>query len=331
VLVAVVAMLVAVCAFSLVGGVDESSCSLWSSASHSWSSGGVDAGVLLGGVVDEIVAGSDEGGVVVAAWVVVVLGTIVVVVVEGAVVVDAGEVVEVVVEVVVDDVVVDVVDVGVWAGMSGDDGLDDALMTLAAAAVTPPTTRALASATAASLRAGTRIRVGPLSPAGLLHTSLAGRRLLHRSLPTPEEGGVSRRQRVGLRDNPDLIAQDPEDCELVRVVAASTLGSVCGPFRDCRSFTHASSIPSRSSPMPPIGRLAGQSDGGRGCDVASESVGLELLAAGLVVGLGGPVRWTRSTMATRAATTMVAAIAARRSAMRRRVARGDFGLLVIGA
>jgi hypothetical protein len=110
--------------------------------------------------------------------VVVVVGAIVVVVVDGAVEVDLG----VVVVVVVDAVVVDVVDVGVWAGTSGDDGPDDAFMTLAAAAVTPPTIRALAIATAASLRAGTGIRVGPLSPAGLSHTSLAGRRSLHQSV-----------------------------------------------------------------------------------------------------------------------------------------------------
>jgi hypothetical protein len=87
-----------------------------------------------------------------------VVGSIVVVV---EVVDDDVDVDGMVVEVVVDDEVVEVVDVGVWAGRSGDDGPDEPLTTLAAAAVTPPATRALASAAAASLRAGTPMRVVP--------------------------------------------------------------------------------------------------------------------------------------------------------------------------
>jgi hypothetical protein len=92
---------------------------------------------------------------------VVVVGSIVVVV-DGAVEVVDDDVdgAGMVVDVVVDDEVVEVVDVGVWAGRSGE-GPDEPLTTLAAAAVTPPATRALASAAAASLRAGTPMRVVP--------------------------------------------------------------------------------------------------------------------------------------------------------------------------
>jgi hypothetical protein len=113
--------------------------------------GVVAAGLVPGGVVASVdgVGGCVVGEVVVVACVVV--GRVVVVVV------DVGGLVVVVVVDVVD--VVELVEVdGVWAGTSGGDCLDEPLRTLAAAAVTPPTTRTVATAMAASLRAAAPIR-----------------------------------------------------------------------------------------------------------------------------------------------------------------------------
>jgi hypothetical protein len=111
--------------------------------------GGIDVGLAFAGVDEEVEVGSvsvgsiSRGSVVVAS-IVVVVGSIVVVVDSS---VEVGgldvDVVGMVVDVVLDEEVVELVDVGVWAGRSGDDGPDEPLRTLAAAAVAPPATSTL--------------------------------------------------------------------------------------------------------------------------------------------------------------------------------------------
>jgi hypothetical protein len=91
----------------------------------------------------------------------VVEGVVEVVVVGAIVVEDEVLVVEAVVVVVTGTVVVEVDD-GVWPG-TGCDGVEELVRTFAAAAVTPPTIRTVATAVAASLRADAPIRGGPFS------------------------------------------------------------------------------------------------------------------------------------------------------------------------
>src|SRR5262249_39013364 len=127
---------------------------------------------------------------------------------DGAVEVDVVDVdvdvvdVDVVVELddVVDDGTVVVVVVATVAdGVRTVDGPDGPCRTLAAAAVTPPRTRELASATPASLRADARTAIGPFSrPLVFLHElSLRAPAPFHRSGKAAAEcGRASSKQTV---------------------------------------------------------------------------------------------------------------------------------------